>query len=86
MENSKKIQKLIINKKFSAAGISRSATIVIAYLMYMNKLNFEEAFQLVKTNRPIICPNNGFIKQLKKFEKDIKDNNNEDNDKKCTIS
>ena len=51
------------------AGASRSATIVIAYLMWTEKLKFEKAFDIVKTKRSIVCPNDGFQDQLKLFEK-----------------
>ena len=51
------------------AGVSRSATIVIAYLMWNQKLKFEEALKKVKEKRPIVDPNEGFVKQLEIFEK-----------------
>jgi len=44
-------------------GISRSATIVIAFLM--KKMSYDKAFNLVKRKRHFIKPNAGFIKQLK---------------------
>ena len=50
------------------AGASRSATIVIAYLMWSKRLNFEDAINYVKEKRPLIGPNEGFVKQLKMFE------------------
>lgn len=49
------------------AGISRSAAILIAYLMYDRKINFEDAFDLVKISRKKINPNSGFMKQLKSY-------------------
>ena len=49
------------------AGISRSSSIVIAYLIRKNKINFDASFQIVKDKRPYIFPNKGFIKQLKRF-------------------
>ena len=52
-----------------AAGASRSATIVIAYLMWKNKMKFDDALQLVQKLRPIVWPNEGFKDQLKLFEK-----------------
>lgn len=55
------------------AGISRSATIVIAYLMWKNKLSFEEAKAFVRSKRSIIYPNNGFQLQLKEFENLLKE-------------
>ena len=49
-------------------GISRSASIVLAYLMRKNKMVYEEAFQFVKLKRSVINPNSGFINQLKHFK------------------
>ena len=56
-------------------GISRSASIVIAYLMYKNKMSYDEAFDEVHKKRSVISPNTGFQEQLQKFEKILKDNN-----------
>ncbi len=56
------------------AGVSRSATIVIAYLMWKNKLSFNEAYWSVKNKRNFISPNEGFVKQLKEFEIILKEN------------
>ena len=56
------------------AGQSRSATIVIAFIMWKQKLSFEEAFNLVYEKRKIVNPNFGFIAQLKIFEKLLMDN------------
>lgn len=50
------------------AGISRSATIVIGYLMVEQKMPLKEAYQLVKTQRPQIQPNAGFFKFLQQLE------------------
>lgn len=50
------------------AGISRSPTIVISYLMALEKIRFEEAFQKVKSVREKVKPNEGFLRQLKIFE------------------
>ena len=58
-----------------AAGISRSATIVIAYIMWKEKKSLNDAIKLVKSKREEIFPNFGFIEQLKIFEKLIKQNN-----------
>lgn len=55
-----------------AAGMSRSATLVLAYLMIENRWCFEEAFNYVKNRRPIIEPNIGFVKQLKGLEYKLK--------------
>lgn len=42
------------------AGVSRSATIVIAYLMQELGMPFMEAMNFVKRRRPIVFPNFGF--------------------------
>jgi len=49
------------------AGISRSPTIVIAYLMKEKKMTFAEAFEYCKSKRPIIDPNSGFVEQLQEY-------------------
>jgi hypothetical protein len=56
------------------AGVSRSSSIVIAYIMWKNKINFEEALLFVKSKRKCISPNPGFEMQLKKFEQILKQN------------
>lgn len=49
------------------AGISRSATITIAYLMYSWKLTMFDAITHVQSKRYIIQPNQGFKNQLLDF-------------------
>jgi protein-tyrosine phosphatase len=51
------------------AGISRSSTVVIYYLMKYRKMRFSDAFDLVKQKRPIACPNFGFLNTLIEFDK-----------------
>ncbi|CAG2105501.1 unnamed protein product [Medioppia subpectinata] len=51
-----------------AAGISRSATIVISYLMRELRMTFAQTMTLVRTGRPIISPNEGFQRQLSLYE------------------
>nr|BAK52368.1 mitogen-activated protein kinase phosphatase [Dugesia japonica] len=54
------------------AGISRSATIVIAYLMsHCSNLDLNNAHQWVKRRRTIISPNFNFMGQLVQFENDL---------------
>lgn len=50
------------------AGISRSATIVIAYLMKERGMNYADAYNYVKERRRIIHPNGGFKRQLREYE------------------
>jgi len=45
-------------------GVSRSATFVIAYLMWRQNLSFEAAFDQIRQARPICNPNTGFTCQL----------------------
>ncbi len=56
-------------------GISRSASVVIAYIMYKNKMKFKEAYDFVHKKRNVISPNMGFQEQLEKFEKILIENN-----------
>ncbi|VEL15171.1 unnamed protein product [Protopolystoma xenopodis] len=52
----------------STAGVSRSATIVIGYLMMKRSLSFKDAFEFVVSKRYCVNPNIGFVHQLKMFE------------------
>ena len=45
------------------AGMSRSATIVIAWLMHQGK-TLNQAYRYVKEKRTLISPNNGFFNKL----------------------
>ena len=53
------------------AGASRSATIVIAYLMWKKKMKYKDARDFVKQKRFIVYPNLGFRDQLQKFEEEL---------------
>ena len=50
------------------AGVSRSSSVVIAYLMHYHGMSYMQAFSHVKTRRSWICPNYGFVNQLKRYE------------------
>ncbi|VTJ60420.1 Hypothetical predicted protein [Marmota monax] len=54
------------------AGISRSATIAIAYIMKRMDMSLDEAYRFVKEKRPTISPNFNFLGQLLDYEKKIK--------------
>jgi dual specificity phosphatase 12 len=53
----------------SNAGVSRSASFVIAYMIREQRMKFEEALAFVQNKRPVVFPNNGFIKQLREYGK-----------------
>ncbi|XP_030041806.1 dual specificity protein phosphatase 18-like [Microcaecilia unicolor] len=53
------------------AGVSRSATLCIAYLMKYEGISLREAHNWVKSRRPTIRPNAGFWHQLIAYEKKL---------------
>ncbi|XP_022905241.1 dual specificity protein phosphatase Mpk3 [Onthophagus taurus] len=54
------------------AGISRSVTITVAYLMYKCQLNLNDAFNLVRSRKSNIAPNFHFLRQLHNYEQQLK--------------
>ncbi|CAF4147548.1 unnamed protein product [Rotaria sp. Silwood2] len=57
------------------AGISRSTTIVFAYLMRYMNMTLRDAYLLCKKHRPICFPNLGFWSQLIAYESQLKKEN-----------
>lgn len=53
-------------------GISRSPTIVLAYLISRYNMSLDTAYSYVKTRRPQIRPNPGFMDQLRQYETELK--------------
>ncbi|KAM8798200.1 dual specificity protein phosphatase 15 [Eudromia elegans] len=49
------------------AGISRSTTVVVAYVMAVTELSCAEVLAAVRTVRPMANPNPGFRRQLEEF-------------------
>uniref|UniRef100_A0A4W2H173 Dual specificity protein phosphatase 15 n=1 Tax=Bos indicus x Bos taurus TaxID=30522 RepID=A0A4W2H173_BOBOX len=49
------------------AGISRSTTIVTAYVMTVTGLSWRDVLEAIKATRPIANPNPGFRQQLEEF-------------------
>lgn len=47
-----------------AMGVSRSSTVVCAYLMYKHRMSPEEALQSIRDHRALCAPNQGFLEQL----------------------
>lgn len=54
------------------AGISRSVTITVAYLMYSLSLSLNDAYDHVKRRKPNISPNFSFMGQLMDFERSLR--------------
>nr|XP_040026664.1 dual specificity protein phosphatase 22-B isoform X2 [Gasterosteus aculeatus aculeatus] len=50
------------------AGVSRSVTLVLAYIMTVTRLGWQEALAAVRVVRPCAGPNLGFQRQLQEFE------------------
>eukprot|EP00898_Chlorokybus_atmophyticus_P007167 jgi/Chlat1/7451/Chrsp6S07459 len=50
-------------------GVSRSTSLVIAYLMWRNNANYDDTFHLVKAVRGVANPNMGFACQLLQWQK-----------------
>lgn len=61
------------------AGISRSVTLTIAYIMAYFNMSMQDAYQYVKDKRPAISPNLNFMGQLVEFERHCQDNGSKDN-------
>lgn len=52
-------------------GVSRSVAFVIAYLMTITDLTLETCLSYVKTKRRAAQPNEGFLKQLEKYQLEV---------------
>ena len=68
-------------------GISRSTTCLIAYMIKHLGYTTVSAMQLIKSKRPHIMPNFGFLQQLKNYEEKVrfeKNDNNENNNNSNT--
>ncbi|XP_047651861.1 dual specificity protein phosphatase 22 isoform X6 [Phacochoerus africanus] len=50
------------------AGVSRSVTLVVAYVMTVTDLGWEDALHTVRAGRSCANPNLGFQRQLQEFE------------------
>ena len=53
------------------AGVSRSPSFIIGYLMRCYSKTFEEAYQYVRSKRNIVSPNLNFIGQLTKYQQTL---------------
>lgn len=50
------------------AGMSRSVTVTVAYIMSVTNLSWKEALKVVRTGRSVANPNLGFQMQLRDYE------------------
>ncbi|CAF1276957.1 unnamed protein product [Adineta steineri] len=72
-------------------GISRSSSIVLAYLMKYHHDTLIKAYDFLLDRRPISCPNPSFLMQLIRYEKKLRNSglndkqNNNDDDKQNPI-
>lgn len=57
------------------AGVSRSVTFCIAYLMKYHRMTLLEAYNHVKLKRSMIRPNCGFFRQLIEYEQRLYETN-----------
>jgi protein-tyrosine phosphatase len=69
IENARAVNSKILVHCFM--GMSRSATIVIAYLMKHKRWNLKVAYRYVREQRPILDLNVGFMYQLIEYEKTL---------------
>ncbi|ALC46256.1 CG15528 [Drosophila busckii] len=53
------------------AGVSRSATLCLAYLMKHSGMSLREAYMHVQAIRPQVRPNSGFFQQLREYETEL---------------
>lgn len=54
------------------AGVSRSVTITLAYLMFAKNYSLNDAFTCVRARKPDVSPNFHFMEQLHTFERQLK--------------
>ncbi len=54
-----------------AGGFSRSPAVLIGYLIRFRGLTFDEALEAVRLQRGCANPNEGFVKQLRAFERKV---------------
>ena len=55
------------------AGVSRSATLALSYMMRFHRLKLAEALTQVRSIRPSVRPNDGFYEQLEAYERALAD-------------
>lgn len=63
--NSKHRRRVLVH---CMAGVSRSTTVLTAWLMKTFGMSMDDALKLIKSKRPIVNPNHGFIRALREYE------------------
>lgn len=53
------------------AGVSRSSSMVIAYLVGVEKMKVDNALELLQKKRSKVLPKDGFVQQLKKYQEEL---------------
>jgi len=53
------------------AGVSRSVSMVLCFLMLKRDVRLVDALAHVKQRRPIACPNDGFARQLAELDSEL---------------
>jgi hypothetical protein len=70
--NTSALPSISTNPPLPFQGISRSAAVVIAYLIREHGQSYEQAHAFVKSRRACIKPNSGFVAVLKEWEKMVR--------------
>ena len=68
------------------AGVSRSATVCMAYVMKNLDYDLKSAYDFVKARRPCVSPNLHFMGQLLEFEKRLGTDLNEVDSFSCSLA
>lgn len=56
------------------AGVSRSGTIMISYVMKKKRMSYPEAFGYVRSRYSLVNPNSGFVRQLHEYAEYLRQN------------
>ena len=56
-------------RNFSNAGISRSTSVAVAYVMHKERIPLDKVLEKLRQTRPVVKPNETFMEQLRKLEK-----------------
>ncbi|KAM3131211.1 hypothetical protein pb186bvf_016669 [Paramecium bursaria] len=68
IDESRKVGNVLVH---CFVGVSRSATIVIAYLMLTCNYTLTQAMNYIMQARPLINPNPGFLRQLQQLDQEL---------------